>query len=330
MDQIELTTTEREALHSWRFPHPPPRVQRNMEALDLQRQGVASEAIWRLCAMAQPTFSRSLHASRVGGIEALKEVPFPQPQSPVVAYRTRSEADWRPRPPASGAEAAARIAALPGRQRGPPQGRQCLQSLGMKPRTGGQIPAQADVAGQAAFKTTPLAPRLAAAQAGQRVVCFMEAAPLVFAPFVGLGGWCERLVVQAPSGRQRCPVLAALPATTRASCTVTHLTSSTSETVCELLGLLGEAHPGVLSPGGRDHARSQRGVLGQSLAQRLGLEVLFFPAYAPNLPLMERFWQFGKTQWLYSKDYADSLSFQPAISAGIEQAPDKHQEALAR
>ena len=58
MDQIELTTTEREALHSWRFPHPPPRVQRNMEALDLQRQGVASEAIWRLCAMAQPTFSR--------------------------------------------------------------------------------------------------------------------------------------------------------------------------------------------------------------------------------------------------------------------------------
>ena len=86
------------------------------------------------------------------------------------------------------------------------------------------------------LQTTPLAPRLAAAQAGQRVVCFMEAAPLVFAPFVGLGGWCERLVVQAPSGRQRCPVLAALQATTRASFTVTTLTYITSETVSSYSG----------------------------------------------------------------------------------------------
>ena len=34
--------------------------------------------------------------------------------------------------------------------------------------------------------------------------------------------------------------------------------------------------------------------------------------------------------WLYSKDSTDHLSFQHAIIAGMEQAPHKHQEALAR
>src|SRR5262245_16044219 len=124
MDKIALTTTEREALHSWRFHHPHPRVQLKMEALYLQSQGLASAAIWRLCAMAKTTFYRSLHAYRVGGLEALKEVPFHQQQSPWAAYRTRIEAALRQRPPARVAEAAARMADLPGLQRGPTQVRQ--------------------------------------------------------------------------------------------------------------------------------------------------------------------------------------------------------------
>ena len=48
MDKIECTTTEREALHSWRFHHPHPRVQRNMEALSLLSHGLAPEDIARL------------------------------------------------------------------------------------------------------------------------------------------------------------------------------------------------------------------------------------------------------------------------------------------
>ena len=99
MDKSECTTTEREALHSWRFHHPHPRVQRKMEAIYLQSQGLASEAIWRLCAMSTTTFYRSLHAYRVGGIEALQEVPVQQQQSPLAAYRTRIEADVRQRAP---------------------------------------------------------------------------------------------------------------------------------------------------------------------------------------------------------------------------------------
>ncbi len=138
--------------------------------------------------------------------------------------------------------------------------------------------------------------------------------------------WCFE---QAPSGRQRLNVLAALNATTREICTVSNLTSITSATVCELLRLLAGAHPGVSLTIVLDNARYQRCALVQSLAQRLGMELLFLPAYSPNLNLIEHFWKFVKKQYLYSKYYADHLAFQQAIIECIEQAPDKHQEALA-
>jgi len=97
---------------------------------------------------------------------------------------------------------------------------------------------------QEAFKTEQLEPRLEAAKVAQRVVCFMDAAHFVFAPFLGTG-WCfERLFVKALVDGQRLNVLAALHATTRDI--FTHdLTSITSETVCELLRFLAGVYVGV-------------------------------------------------------------------------------------
>jgi transposase len=329
MDKIEFTTTERDALHYWRFHHPHPRVQRKMEALYLQSQGLAPEDIWRLCAISKTTFYRYLRAYREGGIEKLHEVSLHRRQSALADYRTSIEADLRQRPPATVAEAAARIAQLTGLERGPTQVRQFLKSLGMKPRKVGQIPAKADITAQEAFKNGHLEPRLEEAKAGQRLVFFLDAAHFVFAPFLGVV-WCfERLFVKAPSGRQRLNVLAALNATTRELFTVTNLTYITSVTVCELLRLLASAHPGVPITIVLDNARYQRCALVQSLAQTLGIELLFLPPYSPNLNLIERFWKFVKKQCLYSKYYADHLAFQQAIITCIAQAPDKHKEELA-
>ena len=330
MDKIEFTTNERDALQYWRFHHPHPRVQRKMEALYLQSQGLAPEDIWRLCAISKTTFYRYLHAYREGGIAKLQEVSLHRQQSALADYRTSIEADLRQRPPANVAEAAARIAQLTGLERGPTQVRLFLQSLGMQPRKVGQIPAKADVTAQEDFKTGSLEPRLEEAKAGQRLVFFMEAAHFVFAPFLGVV-WCfERLFVKAPSGRQRLNVLAALNATTRELLTVTNLTYITSGTVCELLRLLAGAHPDVPITIVLDNARYQRCALVQSLAQALGIALLFLPPYSPNLNLIERFWKFVKKQCLYSKYYADHRAFQHAIIACITQAPDKHKEELAR
>jgi transposase len=94
MDQIECTTTERDAWQYWRFHHPHPRVPRKMAARYLQSQGLAPEDIWRLCAIAKTTFYRYLHAYRAGGIEKLPEVSWPRRQSALADYRTSIEADW--------------------------------------------------------------------------------------------------------------------------------------------------------------------------------------------------------------------------------------------
>ena len=329
MDKREFTTAEREALPYWRFHQPHPRGQRQRAARYLQRQGLAPEAISRLGAISKPTLSRSLHAYRAGGIAKLHEVPLHRRQGQWAAYRTSIAADWRPRPPARGAEAAARSAALTGLQRGPTQVRQFLKTLGRQPRNVGQRPAQAAVAAPEALKTEQRAPRLEEAKAGQRVVFLLEAAHGVCAPFWGLMGGCARLFVTAPRGRQRCKVWAALNATTRASLRVRNLPSITSETVGALLRLLAGAHPGMPLTIVLDNARSQRCALGHSLAQRLGMALLFFPASAPHLNLLERLWKFVKKQWLYSKYSADHLAFQQAIIEGIEQASDPHPEALA-
>jgi transposase len=155
-----------------------------------------------------------------------------------------------------------------------------------------------------------LEPQLAEAKAGQRAVFFMDAAHFVCAPFVGLG-WCfERLFVKAPSGRQRVNVLAALNAITHEVLTVQHLTYITAETVCELLRLLAGTQPGIPITVILDNARYQRCALVQTVAQELGIEVLYVPTYSPNLKLIERLWKFIKKPCLYSKYYSDSESFQ--------------------
>jgi transposase len=156
----------------------------------------------------------------------------------------------------------------------------------------------------------------------------MDAAHFVFAPFLGIV-WCwQRLFVKAPSGRQRLNVLAALNALSHELFTVENLTYVTAETVCELLRLLAGAHLGLPITIILDNARYQRCALVQGVAQELGIELLYLPAYSPNLNLIERLWRFVKKQCLYSKYYPDSNAFQQAIRACIQHAPTEHKEQL--
>ena len=171
-------------------------------------------------------------------------------------------------------------------------------------------------------------PRLEQAQAGTRAVFFLDAAPFVWAPFLGVL-WCfERLFVKAPSGRQRLNVLSALNATTHELFTVKNLTYITAATVCELLQRLAGSHLGIPITVVLDNARYQHCALVQSVALGLGIELLYLPAYSPNLNLIERFWKFVKKQCLYSKYYPDSDSFQKAILDCMKQAPTKHKAEL--
>ena len=142
--------------------------------------------------------------------------------------------------------------------------------------------------------------------------------------------WCfARCWIKAPSGRQRFNVLGALNAIPREVITVTNLTYINSESVCQLLRklvALGLPVPITLV---LDNARYQRCALVQALADTLGIELLYLPAYSPNLNLIERLWKFVKKQCLYSKYYADFSAFAQAIEVCLATTQTTHKQALS-
>jgi transposase len=160
-------------------------------------------------------------------------------------------------------------------------------------------------------------------------VFFVDAAHFVFAAFLGCL-WClARCWVKAPSGRQRFSVLGALNAVTHEVITVTTLTYINSASVCQLLEKL--AAQGLCIPITLvlDNARYQRCALVQSVADSLGIELLYLPAYSPNLNLIERLWKFVKKQCLYSKYYADFAAFTRAIEECLANTQTTHKSALS-
>ena len=136
------------------------------------------------------------------------------------------------------------------------------------------------------------------------------------------------MFVQAPSGRQRLHVLAALQATTKEIVTVQNLTYVTAETVCELLRLLAGAYPAVPSTIVLANARDQKCTLVQELARSLGMELLYWPAYSPKLNLIERLWQWVKQPCLYGKYYPTSADLQAALQQCLAYAHSDHLAAL--
>jgi transposase len=153
---IKITYSEADiaALRYWRFQHPDPRIQVRMEALYLRSQRVPTRDIPRLCGISKASFHRYLKAYATGGLEQLKHLEPRQPRSALHRHRATIDAEFRQRPPATVAEAAARIEALTGIARKPTQVRQFLKALGLQPRKVGMLPAKADIEAQETFKKT--------------------------------------------------------------------------------------------------------------------------------------------------------------------------------
>lgn len=143
------------ALRYGRFQHPDPRVQVRMEALYLRSQGIANAESLRVCGISKARFQRYLKAYVVGGVAQLQRLEHDRPHSELTHHRPPLAAYFQQPPPATVAEAAAKIAELTGRVRQPTQVRQYLRALGMKPRKVGMLPAKADVDAQDALKKKP-------------------------------------------------------------------------------------------------------------------------------------------------------------------------------
>jgi len=328
MINMEFTQQEAQALNYARYHHPHPRVQRKMEALWLKSQGLQHKEIARLADISPNTLRSYLWDYAEGGIQKLKEVNFHQPKSQLESHKTSIEEHLREHPPASIPEAVHKMEQLTGIRRSPTQAHKFLKSIGMSRRKVGMVPSKANLDEQEAFKKEKLEPRLEEAQSGQRAVFFMDAAHFVLAPFLGFL-WCfTRLFVKAPAGRKRYNVLAALNAITHELVTITNDTYINAQSVCNLLWKLAGLNLGVPITLVLDNARYQKCKIVQELAHSLNIELLYLPAYSPNLNLIERLWKFTKKQCLYSKYYSDFKSFKEAISDCLSKTQTAHKKEL--
>jgi len=77
-----------------------------------------------------------------------------------------------------------------------------------------------------------------------------------------------------------------------------------------------------------DNVKYQHCRLVERYAKLLEIELLFLPAYSPNLNLIERFWKYVKKKVLYSVFHENFNIFKEKIDKHISQAHEIDKESL--
>jgi transposase len=157
----------------------------------------------------------------------------------------------------------------------------------------------------------------------------VDAAHFVMGAFLGFLWSFARIFIRSSSGRKRFSVLGALCAVTNEIVTVTTDSYINSESVCALLRLIRQKSPTIAISCIMDNAAYQRCAKVQAEAKRLEIELLFLPAYSPNLNLIERLWKFVKKHALNNRYYETYDLFCAAILQVIEQ-PSESMKAQLR
>jgi transposase len=256
------------------------------------------------------------------------EFNFYAPISELEQHRDRLEAHFRAHPPATINAAAAMIEELTGIKRSPSVVGRFLKSLGMAPRRVGTIPSGADPEKQEHFRINKLEPRLEEARQGQRAIFLSMLLTFVLGAFLGILWSFSRLFVKTSAGRKRFNVLGALNAITHELVMVTNDTDITADSVCDLLRRIAMLNLDVPITLVMDNARDQKCNIVTALASQLNIDLLYLPAYSPNLNLIERLWKFVKKKVLYSKYYADFSAFRNAITDCLKQSHTTHKKEL--
>lgn len=146
--------------------------------------------------------------------------------------------------------------------------------------------------------------------------------------FLGILWSFSRLFVKGSAGRKRFNVLGALNAITHELVMITNDTYITADSVCDLLRCIAELNLGMPITLVLDNARYQKCKVVTALALHLNIELLYLPAYSPNLNLIERLWKFVKKKVLYSKYYDNFSDFRNAITDCLNQTHTTHKKEL--
>lgn len=147
-------------------------------------------------------------------------------------------------------------------------------------------------------------------------------------PFLGYLYSLAVRYVRSVSGRKRFNVLAALHLLNHDLVTITNHDYINAHSVCQLLDKLKQSYDDLPIKLILDNARYQKCKLVFAHAEALNIELVFLPAYSPNLNLIERLWKFVKKEVLYNKHYQNYDKFCHAITDCLSQTHSTHKPAL--
>ena len=192
-----------------------------------------------------------------------------------------------------------------------------LHRLGYTYKLTTAVPCEADAARQTAFVADTLTPLLAAAEAGEAVVYFADAAHPTHntrATHVWTQKGHERPLLTV-SGRERVNLNAALNAHCPTQVQVDETDCVNAQSTQRLYEKLLEAHPTGPVYVVCDNARYYKN---KALTQWLHgkrLVQVFLPPYSPNLNLIERLWKFLRRKIIDPHFYRTKGAFKAAVLA---------------
>ena len=123
-------------------------------------------------------------------------------------------------------------------------------------------------------------------------------------------------------------MLGALDAITLELETVVNQTTIRTGSVCQLIRQLRKKHPEQPITLVVDNASYFHSKITRLFAIIFDIELLYLPAYSPNLNLIERLWKFVKKKCLYSTYYETFDEFVAGIETCLEETQSVHKDEM--
>ena len=320
MIDLKLTEAQLDELHQAASENPRARARRKCWVVYLRGKGYACREIADVVRVDADTVTEYARKYRDGGLFGLLAEDYRRPDGRLDGHAERLKEVFKQRPPHTVSQAIEMIEQETGVRLKPSAGRAVLRKLGLRFRRCGLVPGKApddeqQRQAQQTFHDKKLQPMLEEARQGKRTVLFVDAAHFVMGAFLGMLWSFVRQLLPSSSGRQRYNVLGAYDPIRHEVVTLTNDTVVNQATFCGLLDKIasGYAATGLPITLVLDNARYQKCQSVFDKAEALGIELLYLPAYSPNLNLIERLWRFVKKQVLYSRHYDKFAAFKDSI-----------------
>jgi transposase len=263
-----------------------------------------------------------------GGLPSVVEDKYYRPSSVMEPFLNCLRCSFATSPVADSKAAVARIQSLTGVSLSESQVRRTLHKLGMKYRKAAAIPGKCDAQLQFDFYQHEMLPRLEQAAKGERKVFFADAAHFVMGAFLGML-WCfGRIFIKTSPGRQRYSVMGAIESHSHEIISVTTDATVSAPLVTQLLDKIRQTHPEVPITLILDNARYQRCKEVAIHAAHQQIELLYLPAYSPNLNLIERLWKLTKKKCLTNKHYRNFTDFRASIDNCLQRMAKDYRSEL--